>query len=139
MPAEEIQQAPIDVATVTARLNRLWGRVLIDACVRNGLNRFFVAPGSRCTPLTLAIAEHPKAKVTRHYDERGLAFAALGYAKACGKPGVFVCTSGTAVANALPAVVEASMEHTPMLLLTADRPPELRGTGANQTIDQANI
>jgi len=139
MAIEEPTEKLIDVARATAGLNRLWGRVVVDACIRNGLNRFFVAPGSRCTPLTLAIAEHPKAKVTRHYDERGLAFAALGYARACGKPGVFVCTSGTAVANALPAVVEASMEHTPMLLLTADRPPELRGSGANQTIDQANI
>jgi len=104
-----------------------------------GIDHFFLAPGSRCTPLTLAVAHSDNAKVIRHFDERGLAFAALGYARATGKPAVFICTSGTAVANAFPAVVEASMEHIPMLLFTADRPPELRGTGANQTIDQQQI
>ncbi|MEM9944377.1 MAG: 2-succinyl-5-enolpyruvyl-6-hydroxy-3-cyclohexene-1-carboxylic-acid synthase, partial [Planctomycetota bacterium] len=107
--------------------------------MRRGWNHFFVAPGSRCTPLTLAIARQPDAIVTQHFDERGLAFATLGYARASRRPGIFVCTSGTAVANAFPAVIEASMESIPMLLLTADRPPELLGTGSNQTINQEQI
>lgn len=104
-----------------------------------GVDHFFLAPGSRCTPLTLAVARQKNAKVIQHFDERGLAFAALGYARATGRPGVFICTSGTAVANAYPAVIEAAMESVPMLLFTADRPPELRDSGANQTIDQQNI
>jgi 2-succinyl-5-enolpyruvyl-6-hydroxy-3-cyclohexene-1-carboxylate synthase len=76
---------------------------------------------------------------TIHYDERGLAFHALGYARATGNPAVVITTSGTAVANLLPAVIEASMERIPMLLLTADRPPELRDCSANQTIDQIKV
>lgn len=74
-----------------------------------------------------------------HFDERGTAFAALGYARATGRPAGWITTSGTAVANGLPAIVEASIEGVPMLLLTADRPPELRQTGANQTIKQPGI
>ena len=120
-------------------LDRSWSSIAIQSCIERDIDHFFVAPGSRCTPLTLAIAHHSNAVVTQHFDERALTFAALGYARATGKPGVFVCTSGTAVANAFPAVIEASMEGLPMLLFTADRPPELRGTGANQTIDQQRI
>jgi 2-succinyl-5-enolpyruvyl-6-hydroxy-3-cyclohexene-1-carboxylate synthase len=112
---------------------------LIDCCVQHGCNHFFVAPGSRSTPLAVAVANQPKATIIRHFDERGLSFACLGYGRGTGRPGAFVCTSGTAVANALPAVVEASLDHVPMLLLTADRPPELRDTGANQSINQVNL
>lgn len=85
------------------------------------------------------MARHGKVKIIQHFDERGLAFAALGYGRSTGKAGVFVCTSGTAVANAFPAVIEAATEGVPLLLFTADRPDELRGTGANQTIEQRNI
>ena len=120
-------------------IDEIWANFITECCIQNGIDHFFVAPGSRCTPLTLAIARHADAQVTRHYDERGLAFAALGFGKATGIPGVFVCTSGTAVANAYPAVIEASMEKTPLILWTADRPPELLGVGANQTIQQQNI
>ena len=123
----------------TGEFNRRWAAMIVEFCVRKGIDHFFVAPGSRCTPLTLAIAQHSKAKVVQHFDERGLAFACQGYGRATNRPGAFVCTSGTAVANALPAVVEAFMENVPMLLLTADRPPELHGIGANQTIPQQNI
>lgn len=119
--------------------DRRWSSIAVNECILRGVDHFFVAPGSRCTPLTLAVAHHDNAIVTQHFDERGLAFAALGYARATGKPGVFICTSGTAVANAFPAVIEAAQEGVPMLLFTADRPPELRGTGANQTIDQQRI
>ncbi|MEM7560455.1 MAG: 2-succinyl-5-enolpyruvyl-6-hydroxy-3-cyclohexene-1-carboxylic-acid synthase, partial [Planctomycetota bacterium] len=120
-------------------IDKIWAEIAVDSCLKRNIDHFFVAPGSRCTPLTLAIANNQSSHVTQHFDERGLAFAALGYARATGRPGVFVCTSGTAVANAFPAVVEASMDRVPLLLFTADRPDELRGIGANQTIEQRNI
>ena len=123
----------------TAEGNQAWGKILIEACIQQGLRHFFLAPGSRCTPLTLAVAQHPSAVITQHFDERGLAFACLGFGRATARPGVFLCTSGTAAANAFPAVIEAHYEQIPMLLLTADRPPELRDTGANQTIDQVHL
>ena len=120
-------------------IDQIWANSIVQHCLQNGIDHFFLAPGSRCTPLTLAVARRSDVQITQHFDERGLAFAALGYARATGKAGVFICTSGTAVANAYPAVIEAATEHVPMLLFTADRPTELRGTGANQTIDQQNI
>jgi 2-succinyl-5-enolpyruvyl-6-hydroxy-3-cyclohexene-1-carboxylate synthase len=120
-------------------LNRQWAAAIVEVCIREGSRHFFLAPGSRCTPLTLAAANQTGIYIVRHFDERGLAFACQGFGRAVDHPGVFVCTSGTAVANALPAVVEASQEHVPMLLLTADRPPELRDRGANQTIDQVHL
>ena len=126
---------PLDASNVTY----LWAQLLIEELVRNGTNTFFVAPGSRSTPLTVAAARHPTARVILHIDERGTAFAALGWGRATGRPAGWITTSGTAVANGQPAVVEASVDGVPMLLLTADRPPELRDTGANQTIDQVKI
>lgn len=120
-------------------LNTLWASLLVEELIRSGTDYFCLAPGSRCTPLTIAVAENPKAKSVIHYDERGLAFHALGYARAKGKPAVVVTTSGTAVANAWSAVVEAAAERIPLLLLTADRPPELRDCAANQAIDQVKI
>ena len=120
-------------------IDQIWAAVAIETCLRHGIDHFFLAPGSRCTPMTLAVARQGQAQTVQHFDERGLAFAALGYGRATGRPAVFICTSGTAVANALPAVIEAAMESVPMLLFTADRPTELRGSGANQTIDQVNI
>ncbi len=123
----------------TAKANRLWASLLVEELVRNGIDFFCVAPGSRSTPLIAALAANPKARTLVHFDERGTAFAALGYARATGSPAAWITTSGTAVANGLPAVVEAATDGVPMLLLTADRPPELRQTGANQTIDQPDI
>jgi 2-succinyl-5-enolpyruvyl-6-hydroxy-3-cyclohexene-1-carboxylate synthase len=111
----------------------------VEELVRCGVDFFCVAPGSRSTPLVAAIAANDKAQSLVHFDERGTAFAALGYARATGRPAAWITTSGTAVANGLPAVVEASTDGVPMILLTADRPPELRQTGANQTIDQPDI
>jgi 2-succinyl-5-enolpyruvyl-6-hydroxy-3-cyclohexene-1-carboxylate synthase len=113
--------------------------MLVEECVRCGVDTFFVAPGSRSTPLTVAAARHPRARVVLHVDERGTAFAALGHGRATGRPAGWITTSGTAVANGMPAVVEAGTDGVPMLLLTADRPPELRDTGANQTVDQVKI
>jgi len=117
----------------------LWTQLLVEELVRNGVETFFVAPGSRSTPLTVAAARHPEAETVLHVDERGNAFAALGVGRATQTPAAWITTSGTAVANGLPAVVEASVDGVPLLLLTADRPPELRDTGANQTIDQVKI
>lgn len=117
----------------------LWAQLLIEELVRNGVTTFFVAPGSRSTPLTVAAGRHPHADVVLHVDERGTAFAALGVGRATRRPAAWITTSGTAVANGQPAVVEASEDGVPMVLLTADRPPELQKTGANQTIDQEKI
>ncbi|CAA9473301.1 MAG: 2-succinyl-5-enolpyruvyl-6-hydroxy-3-cyclohexene-1-carboxylic-acid synthase [uncultured Rubrobacteraceae bacterium] len=107
--------------------------------MRSGVGLFCVAPGSRSTPLVAALAANPEAKSLVHFDERGTAFAALGYARATGGPAAWITTSGTAVANGLPALVEASVDGVPLIALTADRPPELRQTGANQTVDQPDI
>ena len=123
----------------TPRANRLWANLIVEELVRCGVDFFCVAPGSRSTPLVAALAANDKAQSLVHFDERGTAFAALGYARATGRPAAWITTSGTAVANGLPAVVEASTDGVPMILLTADRPPELRQTGANQTIDQPDI
>ena len=123
----------------TARANRLWADLIVGELVRCGVTFFCVAPGSRSTPLIAALANNDEAQTLVHFDERGTAFAALGYARATGRPAAWITTSGTAVANGLPAVVEASTDGVPMVLLTADRPPELRQTGANQTIDQPDI
>ena len=112
---------------------------MVEELVRLGVNPFFVAPGSRSTPLTVAAARHPDARVVLHVDERGTSFAALGAGRMRRRPAAWITTSGTAVANGTPAVVEASMDDVPLLLLTADRPPELFDTGANQTIDQSKI
>jgi 2-succinyl-5-enolpyruvyl-6-hydroxy-3-cyclohexene-1-carboxylate synthase len=125
--------------TDTPYANRLWATLIIEELVRSGVDFFCVAPGSRSTPLVAALAENKSARSLVHFDERGTAFAALGYARAAGRPAAWITTSGTAVANGLPAVAEAATDGVPMILLTADRPPELRQTGANQTIDQPDI
>jgi 2-succinyl-5-enolpyruvyl-6-hydroxy-3-cyclohexene-1-carboxylate synthase len=123
----------------TPRANRLWAYLIVEELLRCGVGFFCLAPGSRSTPLVAALAANEKARSLIHFDERGTAFAALGYARATGCPAAWITTSGTAVANGLPAVVEAATDGVPMVLLTADRPPELRQTGANQTIDQPDI
>lgn len=98
-----------------------------------------MSPGARSSPLVAALAENEDIEVTIHYDERGMSFAALGHAMASGLPSACITTSGSAVANLLPACVEASHSGLPVIFITADRPPELRGTGANQTILQPGI
>ena len=123
----------------TPRANRLWAYLIVEELLRCGIDFFCVAPGSRSTPLVAALAANERARSLIHFDERGTAFAALGYARATGRAAAWITTSGTAVANGLPAVVEAATDGVPMILLTADRPPELRQTGANQTIDQPDI
>ncbi len=120
-------------------LNALWSFLLIEELLRNHIDYFCISPGSRSGPFATAVANHTDARSTIIYDERSAAFHALGYGRATGKPAVLICTSGTAVANYFPAVIEASMEYIPMIILSADRPYELRQTGANQTIDQVKI
>lgn len=123
----------------TANINSVWGSLLVEELIRHGVTYFCLAPGSRSTPLTASVAANPQAQSFIHFDERGLAFHALGWARASGRPAAIICTSGTAVANCLPAVVEASVDSIPLILLTADRPPELRDAGANQAILQPGI
>ncbi len=120
-------------------MNELWGYLIVEELVRNGVDYFVISPGSRSTPLTVAVARHPQAKNIICFDERGAAFQAIGYARATGKPAVLICTSGSAAANYFPAVIEAAIDNVPMIILSADRPPELRQTGANQTIQQVNL
>lgn len=119
--------------------NIQWAHLIIEEAVRNGVRTFCISPGSRNTPLVWAAANNPDAEIVTHWDERGTAFFALGHAKATGQPAALICTSGTAVANYLPALVEASASCVPLLVLTADRPPELLDTGANQAIHQTGI
>ncbi|THE64997.1 2-succinyl-5-enolpyruvyl-6-hydroxy-3-cyclohexene-1-carboxylic-acid synthase [Salinadaptatus halalkaliphilus] len=117
----------------------LWGRVLVEELVAGGLEAVCIAPGSRSTPLTVAFAQHPDVTVYSHLDERSASFFALGRARRTGEPTALVCTSGTAAANFHPAVIEADRARVPLLVLTADRPHELRDSGANQTVDQVKL
>jgi 2-succinyl-5-enolpyruvyl-6-hydroxy-3-cyclohexene-1-carboxylate synthase len=119
-----------------------FGIVFADELVRCGLREVVVAPGSRSTPLAMAFYDLDRAgRVRLHIriDERSASFTALGLAKASRRPVAVLCTSGTAAANFHPAVIEASESGVPLLVLTADRPPELRGAGASQTIDQVKM
>jgi 2-succinyl-5-enolpyruvyl-6-hydroxy-3-cyclohexene-1-carboxylate synthase len=112
---------------------------LVDQWVLQGLRHAVVAPGSRSTPLALALVDRPEIEGHIFHDERSASFAALGIALATGVPAALLCTSGTATTHFHAAVVEAHQSGVPMLVLTADRPPELHGVGAPQTIEQTNL
>ena len=111
---------------------------LVDEWLALGVRHAVVAPGSRSTPMALALADRDEMRVHVVHDERSAAFVALGLALD-GDPALLLCTSGTAAANFFPAVVEAGLSEVPMIVLTADRPEELRGVGAPQTIDQVDL
>ncbi|KAK3278475.1 hypothetical protein CYMTET_13591, partial [Cymbomonas tetramitiformis] len=113
-----------------------WACALVEELTRLGVTYFCIAPGSRSSPLATAVAANPRARALPCLDERSLAFHAVGYARGAQQPAAVITSSGTAVYNLAPAVVEASQAGVPLLLLTADRPPELRDTGANQAVDQ---
>lgn len=120
--------------------NTLYANTFIDALIAAGLKRVVLAPGSRHTPLALALARHRREiELVSLLDERGAAFFALGMALAADEPAALVCTSGSAAANFFPAIIEARQSRAPLIVMTADRPPELRHSGANQTIDQIKL
>ncbi|WP_159564794.1 2-succinyl-5-enolpyruvyl-6-hydroxy-3-cyclohexene-1-carboxylic-acid synthase [Budvicia diplopodorum] len=119
--------------------NRRWAAVLLETLTRHGVQHVCIAPGSRSTSLTLEAAANAKITCHTHFDERGLGHLALGLAKVTGQPVAVIVTSGTAVANLYPALIEASLTGERLVLLTADRPPELIDCGANQAIRQDGI
>lgn len=112
---------------------------LVDRWIERGVRHAVVAPGSRSTPLALAVADREELSIHVVHDERVAAFVALGLGVDHGVAALLICTSGTAAANFLPAIAEANLSRVPMLVLTADRPAELRGVGAPQTIDQVEL
>jgi 2-succinyl-5-enolpyruvyl-6-hydroxy-3-cyclohexene-1-carboxylate synthase len=117
----------------------LWATLIVEELTRLGVSHVVLPPGSRSTPLVVAAVRHPRIHAHSILDERGAAYYALGIGRSTGRPAAVVTTSGTAVANLLPAAVEADADGVPLLLLTADRPFELRETGANQTIRQSGL
>ena len=119
--------------------NALWSGVLVETLARCGVARAVISPGSRSAPLVFAFARHPRIEAIPVLDERSAAFFAVGLAKRHGAPVALVCTSGTAAANFFPAVIEAHESGAPLLIFTADRPPELRDCASGQSIDQQKI
>ncbi len=119
-----------DLKVVLTFVEGLWQSGVHDVCI---------SPGSRSTPLAIACARHPSLRVFTLRDERSAGFFALGLARAQGRAVALICTSGTAPANYMPAVIEAYYSRVPLIVVTADRPPELRGIGSNQTVDQVKL
>ena len=120
-------------------VNEAFATSVADELARCGIGHVCIAPGSRSGPLALAFEKESRLQTHIHLDERSAAFFALGVARATGVPAIVVCTSGTAAANLFPAIVEARHASVPLIAITADRPPELRATGANQTVDQIKM
>ena len=120
-------------------MNQLWASLIVNELVKNGIDTFFISPGNRNVPLIAALAHNQQAVKRLTIDERASAFRALGYAKSSGKAGVLICTSGTALSNYFPAVIEAYEDELPLIVISADRPPELVGSHANQSIEQTDI
>lgn len=124
-----------DIAVANLR----WAMALVDGLAAAGVGHAVISPGSRSTPLALACLRHPRLRTWIQVDERSAGFFALGLSKADRRPVALICTSGSAPANWFPAVIEANHGLIPLILLTADRPPELRDCGANQAIDQVKL
>lgn len=128
---------------LSQNINRIWSSLIVDEFIKNNITQFYLSPGMRNAPLIAAMDHfkkfHPELNIVLGMDERGAAYRALGYSKATGKPSVLVCTSGTAMANYMPAVVEAKKSNLPLIVLSADRPVELTFCDDNQTIDQTKF
>ena len=124
---------------MTAAIQTIWAELVATTLADAGVTRCVISPGSRSTPLIAALAREPRLELVTIIDERAAGFFALGAARATGAVLALVCTSGTAAAHYLPAIVEASMAGVPLVAITADRPPELHGCGASQTIDQIKM
>lgn len=122
-----------------SNINTVWASVLVETLYRLGLRTAVVCPGSRSAPLAVAFAQHQQIEAIPVLDERSAAFFALGLARRSGRPTALVCTSGTAAAHFYPAVIESHESRVPLLVLTADRPPELRQCNAGQAIDQQKL
>lgn len=128
---------------LTQNINRIWSSLIIDEFLKNNITQFYLSPGMRNAPLVAALTHlqhfHPELKIILGMDERAASYRALGYSKATGKACVLICTSGTAMANYMPAVVEAKKSNLPLIVLSADRPSELTFCDDNQTIDQTKF
>lgn len=122
-----------------SNVNTLWASILAETLYRLGGHHAIICPGSRSAPFAVAFASHGGITAIPILDERSAAFFALGLARQCHRPVILVCTSGTAAANFYPAVIEAKQSGVPLLVLTADRPPELRDCNAGQAIDQHKL
>jgi len=122
-----------------ANRNTALASAMVEELARSGVRSAALSPGSRSTPLAVALWRQPEIEVSVILDERSAGFFALGAALATGIPAVVLCTSGSAAANLHPSIVEADEAGVPMIVLTADRPPELRDIGAGQTIDQLKL
>lgn len=122
-----------------ATLNLEWAFALVDGLAMQGVNKAVISPGSRSTPLVLACEQHPAIRTWVQIDERCAGFFALGLARCDLKPVILIATSGSAPCHWYPAVIEASEQCTPLILLSADRPPELQGWHANQATDQTHL
>src|SRR6266852_2121327 len=120
-------------------VTQTFAATFVDELAAQGVEYACVSPGSRSAPVAMALQRHPKIKVIVQIDERSSSFFAIGLGKVTGKPAVVLCTSGTAAAELHAAVVEASYSSTPLIVVTADRPPELQDVGANQSIDQQRL
>ncbi|MBL9018748.1 MAG: 2-succinyl-5-enolpyruvyl-6-hydroxy-3-cyclohexene-1-carboxylic-acid synthase [Myxococcales bacterium] len=124
---------------MTAAVQTIWCELLAGTLADAGVGTVVISPGSRSTPLVAALARTPGLELATIIDERAAAFFALGAARATNRPAALVCTSGTAAAHYLPAIIEASLAAVPLVAITADRPPELQHCGASQTIDQVKL
>ena len=123
----------------SAAVQTIWAELIASSIADAGVVLCVISPGSRSTPLVAALAREPRLELVTIIDERAAAFYALGAARATNVPAALVCTSGTAAAHYLPAIVEASLADVPLVAITADRPPELQGCGASQTIEQHGL